>query len=39
MNKEKKEYQPAELLLIRFDTSDVIATSSTYRDPDENAWV
>lgn len=38
MNKEKKEYQPAELLLIRFDTSDVIATS-TYIDPDDGSWV
>ena len=42
MNENKKEYLAAELHLVKFDTSDVIATSGSgfnYIDPDDNSWV
>ena len=42
MNKNKKEYIPADVTLIEFDKNDVITTSSwglPYVDPNENAWV
>jgi len=39
MNKEKHVYQPVELKLIEFDSSDVIATSGFVTDPDDTSWV
>ena len=38
MNKEKKEYQPAELKLVELDSSDVILTSGFVTDPDDSSW-
>ena len=38
MNKEKKEYLPAELLLINFDNTDVIQTSIVI-EPGDDSWV
>ena len=40
MKKDKKEYLTAELSLVEFDKTDVIATSGfPYIDPDDNSWV
>ena len=40
MNENKKEYLAAELHLVEFNETDVIATSGfNYIDPDDSAWV
>lgn len=39
MNKEKKEYLPAELKLIEISDNDVICTSGWVLDPDEGSWI
>ena len=39
MSKEKKEYLPAELILVKFSAGDVISTSDLVLDPDESSWI
>ena len=39
MTKEKNEYQSMHLEIIKFNVSDVIATSEAYIEDDNDAWV
>ena len=39
MEKEKQDYKHAILELIKFNSTDVISTSTAYIEEDNDAWV